>query len=142
MIFLAFLSSLAPTAFAAWTVNPVVAAIVIPKNSQVVVDTRPMDAVAFAPRCPTMDASIYSMIIVEICASMAGRDSLKASLISCAKVKDSPFCRRSSIFSLFSYTQSFLFNDVHVHGYDDYRPRSCGINLSGHISSATEILQV
>ena len=44
-----------------------------PMNSQVVVDTSPMDAEASAPRLPTMEASIYCIVMDEIWAMIDGK---------------------------------------------------------------------
>lgn len=46
--------------------NPIAAAAHIPQNSQVVVETNPMEAAAFAPRLPTIEASMYCMAIEDI----------------------------------------------------------------------------
>ncbi len=46
-----------------------------PPMSQVELVTRPMEAEAFAPRVPTMEASMYCMVISEMFARMAGKDS-------------------------------------------------------------------
>lgn len=50
--------SLAPIRWATCTENPVAAAVHTPLKSHVVVDTSPMDAEAFAPRLPTIEASM------------------------------------------------------------------------------------
>lgn len=67
------LTFLAPNRCATCTANPAETAEHSPMNSQVVVDTSPMDAEALAPRLPTMAASMYCMVIDEICAMMEGR---------------------------------------------------------------------
>ena len=56
--FLAPAGSLAPIRWATYTENPVAAAVHTPLKSHVVVDTSPMDAEAFAPRLPTIEASM------------------------------------------------------------------------------------
>ena len=71
-IFLAPAKSPAPILCATWTENPVAAAAHNPQNSHVVVEISPMEAAAFAPRLPTIEASIYCMAIEETCAIMAG----------------------------------------------------------------------
>ena len=58
--------------WATCTENPVAAAAHKPQNSHVVVDTNPMEAAAFAPKLPTIDASMYCMAIDDTCAMMAG----------------------------------------------------------------------
>ena len=57
---------------AAFDEKAVAAAAHTPLKSQVVVDTRPMDAEASAPRLPTIEASMYSMTIEESWASIDG----------------------------------------------------------------------
>jgi hypothetical protein len=44
-----------------------------PPNSHIVVETIPIDADALAPRLPTIDASIYCIIIMDSWARMAGK---------------------------------------------------------------------
>ena len=55
----------APILWATCTEKPVAAEVHIPQKSHVVVDTRPIDAEASAPRLPTIDASIYCMMTVS-----------------------------------------------------------------------------
>ena len=43
-----------------------------PQNSHVVVDTNPMEADAFAPRLPTIEASIYCIAMEDNWAITAG----------------------------------------------------------------------
>lgn len=45
----------------------------MPLSSQVLVETRPIAADAFAPSAPTIAESIYCMAMVVICVSIAGR---------------------------------------------------------------------
>ena len=71
-IFLALAKSPAPIRCATCTENPVVAAAHNPQNSHVVVETKPMEAAAFAPRLPTIEASMYCMAMEDTCAMMAG----------------------------------------------------------------------
>ena len=54
----AFLKSFAPMKWAACTEKPSAAADVSPPNSHVVDSTMPIDAEAFAPSEPTIDASM------------------------------------------------------------------------------------
>ena len=56
---LAFLKSLAPQRCATWTENPLQAPAVKPLMIQVLVIIRPMEAEGFAPRRPTIPASMY-----------------------------------------------------------------------------------
>ena len=71
-IFFAPAKSPAPIRCATWTENPVAAAAHNPQNSHVVVETNPMEAAAFAPRLPTIEASIYCMAMEDTCAIIAG----------------------------------------------------------------------
>ena len=77
----------APISCATCTENPVAAETHSPPNSQVVLETSPIAAVAAAPRLPTMDASIYCIMIELIWASTAGILSLmtcfRYSLVRC-----------------------------------------------------------
>lgn len=57
---------------ATWTAKPVEAALHKPLNSQVVVETRPIEAEALAPRLPTIAASIYCITMEDNCATIAG----------------------------------------------------------------------
>ena len=72
MRFLASASSPAPILCAHWTEKPIPIAIASPPKSHVEEDTRPIAAEPSAPSLPTIDASIYCMTIVEICARIAG----------------------------------------------------------------------
>ena len=65
---------------ATWTEKPRLAAEASPPMSQVVVSTSPMAAVAFSPRCPTIDASMKNITVAEICAKMLGILRLTISL--------------------------------------------------------------
>jgi hypothetical protein len=49
----------------------------LPPISHVVEETSPIDAVASAPRLPTIPASIYCIAIVVSCARIAGRLKLR-----------------------------------------------------------------
>ena len=94
-------SSLAPTLWATPTVKPMPMEVHKPPTSQVVVDTTPMAADALAPKLPTMEASIYSIIIVEIWAIMAGKLRANTSLIFSSSFKLTPFltsAKRSLLF--------------------------------------------
>lgn len=62
----------APMAWATWTEKPVATAEQVPPKSHVVVDTKPMEAAAPAPKLPTIAASIYCMTMEDNCAMMAG----------------------------------------------------------------------
>ena len=70
----------APKACATCTEKPVAAAEHNPLKSHVVVDTKPIDAEAFAPKLPTIAASMYCMTIEDNCAMIAGTLSCKVSL--------------------------------------------------------------
>ena len=72
--------SFAPMLWATCTEKPAEVAETIPQNSHIVVDTKPMEAVACAPSPPTIDASIYCMRMWVIWASMEGRLSNKVSV--------------------------------------------------------------
>ena len=50
----------------------------IPCSSHVLELTMPMEAVAAAPICPTMAASMYSMAVTTICCKMEGMLSVSA----------------------------------------------------------------
>ena len=76
---LAASKSLAPMKCATWTENPREAACDRPPMSQPVVSTSPMAAEAFAPRCPTIEASMKNITVAEICARMEGMDRLTMS---------------------------------------------------------------
>ena len=90
------------------TEKPVAAAEQMPENSHVVVDISPMDAEAFAPRLPTMEASMYCMAMDDSCAMMAGPLSRAVSRSCCPHVS---FCpsrmsdRRKSVLPLFCSIQ-------------------------------------
>ena len=75
----------APMRCAVCTQKPTISARHSPPNSHVVDATSPMAAEAFVPSEPTMDVSIYCMMMEETCARMAGT-------LSCAT---SPICCRS-----------------------------------------------
>ena len=68
----AVLKSLAPIRCATCTEKPLPQAPQNPMSSHMHVDTRPMDAPAAAPRCPTMDVSMYCISTEESWAMMAG----------------------------------------------------------------------
>ncbi len=70
--FLAPVKSPAPIRCATCTEKPVAAAAHSPQNNHVVVDTSPIEAEAFAPKLPTIDASTYCMAIEDNCAIIAG----------------------------------------------------------------------
>ena len=70
--FLAPAKSPAPIRCATCTENPVAAAAHSPQNSHVVVDNNPMEADAFAPRLPTIEASIYCIAMEDNWAITAG----------------------------------------------------------------------
>ena len=64
--------SLAPMKCATCTENPSDAAWASPPMSHPVVSTSPMAAEAFAPRWPTIEASMKNMTVADICARMEG----------------------------------------------------------------------
>ena len=64
--------SLAPIKWATCTENPSEAAWASPPISHPVVSTSPMAAEAFAPRCPTIEASMKNITVAEICARIEG----------------------------------------------------------------------
>ena len=64
-IVLAFRISPAPMEWATCTEKPVAAAEQVPPKSHVVVETKPMEAAALAPKLPTMAASIYCMTMED-----------------------------------------------------------------------------
>ena len=64
----------APTACATCTEKPAAHAVIAPPNSHVEEDTKPIEALAPAPKTPTIAASIYCITISEICARMPGKD--------------------------------------------------------------------
>ena len=66
----------APMWWATCTENPVATVVQMPQKSQVVVATRPMDAESAAPNCPTMEASMYCMTMLDSCEMIAGILSL------------------------------------------------------------------
>lgn len=66
-------SSPPPMRCDACTEKPAETPPMMPPISHVLVDTRPMDAEAFAPSAPTIAESMYCMAIVVICVSIAGR---------------------------------------------------------------------
>ena len=68
----AVLKSLAPIRCATCTEKPLPQAPQNPISSHMHVDTRPMDAPAAAPRCPTIDVSMYCISTEESWAMMAG----------------------------------------------------------------------
>ena len=74
---LASFSLPAPTLWAICTLYPTAAAIISPPNIQVLLDTSPIDADALEFKCPTIDASIYSIIIDESWAKIAGKLKFK-----------------------------------------------------------------
>ena len=67
--------SLAPMKWATCTEKPIFTAAPRPPMSHVVVSTRPMEAVAFSPRWPTMAASMKNITVALIWARMLGMDS-------------------------------------------------------------------
>lgn len=80
----------APIRCATCTEKPVAAAPHKPENSHVLVDTSPMEADASAPRCPTMEASIYCITMEESWAITAGTLSSIARRSFCPVVIASP----------------------------------------------------
>ena len=66
------LKSLPPIRCATCTEKPLVTAIPNPPISHRHVLTRPIDAPAAGPRCPTMEVSMYCIITEDSCARMAG----------------------------------------------------------------------
>ena len=92
MMLLASSSLPAPILWAACIENPDATAPVIPPNSQVLLDTSPMDADASAPRLPTIDASMYCITMDVICAIIAGILKVTTNSSCWAAVSFSP-CR-------------------------------------------------
>ena len=64
--------SLAPIKWATCTEKPMFAADPNPPISHPVVSTSPIAAEAFAPRCPTIDASMKNITVADICAKIDG----------------------------------------------------------------------
>ena len=91
MIFLASLLSFAPIRCASWTLKPSDAAFKRPPISQVDEETKPIEAESWAPRRPTILASAYSMMMVDICDMIAGKEIWMVSLIESFRVSLSPF---------------------------------------------------
>ena len=87
---------LAPSRCATCTVNPVVTALQMPPKSHNVVETSPIDAESSAPRLPTMEASMYCMMMLESCAMMAGTLSEAVSSSCCRSVMGLPSRMRAS----------------------------------------------
>jgi hypothetical protein len=75
----------------------------MPPNSQIVVDTSPIEAESSAPRQPTIDASIYCITIDDNCASTAGKLSKNVSLNCCPKVNSCPVLIKAKRASLFDF---------------------------------------
>ncbi len=65
-------ASSAPMHCATCTEKPITTALLTPLITQVLVDTKPIDAEAFAPSLPTIAESIYCIATVVICVSIAG----------------------------------------------------------------------
>ena len=63
----------------------------MPCSSQVLELTMPMDAVAEAPICPTMAASMYSMAVTTICCRMDGMLSVSTICAVCRSGTCSPW---------------------------------------------------
>ena len=75
----------------------------MPPNSQIVVETSPIEAESSAPRHPTIDASIYCITIDDNCASTAGKLSKNVSLNCCPKVNSCPVLIKAKRASLFDF---------------------------------------
>jgi hypothetical protein len=69
-----------------------------PPSSQVVVSTIPMAAVACAPRCPTIAASMKNITVADICAKMLGilKLTMSLSFSACVIVRPSRIYDNSS----------------------------------------------
>ena len=83
-------SSHAPMRWATITEKPTTSARHNPPNSHVLEATRPMEAEASRPNCPTMEASMYCITMEEIWARMAGILSCSVSLVCCRRVRVCP----------------------------------------------------
>ena len=83
--------SLAPMKWATCTEKPIFAAEARPPISQPEVSTIPMAAEAFAPRCPTIEASMKNITVAEICARIEGilRLTMSQSFSLCVIVRPS-----------------------------------------------------
>ena len=92
----ALCQSPAPMQCATCTEKPMAAAEHSPPNSHVLVDIRPMDADAFAPRLPTIEASMYCMAMDDSCVIMAGMLSSTVRWICSLRVSGLPSRMRAS----------------------------------------------
>ena len=88
--FLAPAKSPAPMRCATCTEKPWESAMQKPLQSQVLVDTRPMDAAGAAPRLPTMAASMNSSTTEASCARMAGPQRKSVSLTLSPRERGAP----------------------------------------------------
>ncbi len=82
----------APNRWATCTEKPMVMVEHTPQNIHRLEFISPTEAEASAPRWPTIEASIYCIMIVDNWAMIAGTDSLAVSAICCLKDSGSPFC--------------------------------------------------
>lgn len=64
----------------------------VPQKSHSDVETRPMAAAGSVPRRPTIEASIYCMMMLDSWDRIAGRASLAASDSCCLNVLARPSC--------------------------------------------------
>ena len=81
----------APIKCATCTLKPAVAALQMPLKSHSDAATKPIEAESLAPNCPTIDASIYCMMIDESCTIMAGTLNRAARWSCCVRVTGVPF---------------------------------------------------
>lgn len=105
---LAASKSFAPHLWATCTEKPDITAMKKPFIIQVLVDTSPIEAAGFAPRWPTMDASMYCISTDEIWARMAGMARSMASLNCCPSVIGSLFLISPNSSSLLSFIRGVL----------------------------------
>ena len=106
--------SSAPIRWATCTEKPVDAAAQSPQKSHVVVDTHPIEAEAFAPRLPTIAASMYCMTMAESWVTMAGTLNATVRRNCSPDVIGRPSRIRASRWSVF-----FFFSFMYVLGLFD-----------------------
>ena len=106
--------SSAPIRWATCTEKPVDAAAQSPQKSHVVVDTNPIEAEAFAPRLPTIAASMYCMTMAESWVTMAGTLNATVRRSCSPDVIGRPSRIRASRWSVF-----FFFSFMYVLGLFD-----------------------
>ena len=88
-------------AWATWTLNPMLAAEASPPNNHPVVSTIPMAAEAFAPRCPTIAASMKNMTVADNWARIDGilRLTISLNFSLCVNSRPSRIYASKSVFS-------------------------------------------